>query len=52
MRFSDGCGGAVAVSSDGLTVTALSVTPSCELRARVGAFSDLASSPFAITTRD
>ncbi|PPF12731.1 serine/threonine-protein kinase [Rathayibacter rathayi] len=52
VRFSDGCGGAVAVSSDGLTVTALSVTPSCELRARVGAFSDLASSPFAITTRD
>lgn len=52
VRLSDGCGGAVAVSSDGLTVTALSVTPSCELRARVGAFSDLTSSPFAITTRD
>ncbi|PPH08792.1 serine/threonine protein kinase [Rathayibacter sp. AY1H3] len=52
VRFSDGCSGAVAVSSDGLTVTALTVTPSCELRARVGAFSDLSSSPFAITTRE
>ncbi|MBF4463379.1 MULTISPECIES: serine/threonine-protein kinase [unclassified Rathayibacter] len=52
VRLSDGCGGAVAVSSDGLTVTALSMTPACELRARVGNFADLASDPFAITTRE
>lgn len=52
VRFSDGCSGALAVSSDGLVVTALSVAPSCTVRATVGNFTDLESSPFGITTRD
>lgn len=52
VRFADGCSGALAVSSDGLVVTALSVAPSCTVRATVGAFTDLESSPFSITTRD
>ncbi|MGN7191530.1 serine/threonine-protein kinase [Curtobacterium sp. MCBA15_004] len=52
VRFSDGCSGALAVSSDGLVVTALSVAPSCTVRATVGNFRDLESSPFGITTRD
>lgn len=51
VRFSDACSGAVAVSGDGLVVTALSVTPQCTLRASVGNFTDLASEPFGITTR-
>lgn len=51
VRFSDGCSGSLAVSADGLVVTALSVSPSCILRASVGNFTDLASSPFGITTR-
>lgn len=52
VRFSDSCAGAVAISSDGLTVTALSVTPECQLHASVGNFTSLQSSPFSITTRD
>jgi len=52
VRFVDGCSGALAVSSDGLVVTALSVAPSCVLRATVGNFTALESSPFSITTRD
>ena len=52
VRFVDGCSGALAVSSDGLVVTALSVAPACVLRATVGAFTALESSPFSITTRD
>ena len=52
VRFADGCGGALAVSSDGLVVTALSVAPACVLRATVGNFTNLESSPFSITTRD
>lgn len=52
VRFSDSCGGSVAVSSDGLVVTALSVTSSCRLRASVGNFTDLESTPFSITTRE
>ncbi|QIK62949.1 protein kinase [Leucobacter viscericola] len=52
VRFSDSCSGAIAISSDGLVVTALSVTPSCSLRASVGNFTDLMSSPFSITTRE
>ncbi|AGW42177.1 serine/threonine kinase [Leifsonia xyli subsp. cynodontis DSM 46306] len=52
VRFSDSCGGAVAVSSDGLTMTALSITPECRLRASVGNFTDLESTPFSVTTRD
>ncbi|GAB3749859.1 serine/threonine-protein kinase [Microlunatus parietis] len=51
IRFSDGCSGAVSVSSDGLTVTALSQTPECTINAKVGNFSDLQSPPFAIVTR-
>lgn len=52
VRFSDSCAGAVAISSDGLTVTALSVTPECRLHASVGNFTSLESSAFSITTRD
>ncbi|GAA1496884.1 serine/threonine-protein kinase [Paeniglutamicibacter kerguelensis] len=52
VRFSDGCSGGLAVSSDGLVVTALAVAPSCVLRAVVGNFTDLASEPFGITTRE
>ncbi|WIB35787.1 hypothetical protein [Curtobacterium sp. MCJR17_043] len=44
--------GALAVSSDGLVVTALSVAPSCTVRATVGNFTNLESQPFGITTRD
>ncbi|HEY4577115.1 MAG TPA: serine/threonine-protein kinase [Yaniella sp.] len=52
VRFSDNCAGAVGVSSDGLTVTALSVTPECRIHASVGNFTSLQSSPLSITTRD
>ncbi|GAA4114155.1 serine/threonine-protein kinase [Enteractinococcus coprophilus] len=52
VRFSDNCSGAVAISSDGLTVTALSVTPQCSIHASVGNFTSLQSSPLSITTRD
>lgn len=51
VRFSDGCSGAVSVSSDGLTVTALAQTPECTINAKVGNFTDLQSAPFAIVTR-
>lgn len=51
VRFSDGCAGALTVSSDGLVVTALSVAPDCTVRAQVGNFTDLVSPPFGITTR-
>lgn len=51
VRFSDSCAGAVAVSSDGLVVTALSPTPSCEINARVGNLTDLTSNTFSIITR-
>ncbi len=51
VRFSDGCSGALAVSPDGLVVTALSVSPECYVAARVGNFADLASNSFAIVTR-
>lgn len=51
VRFSDACSGALAVSGDGLVVTALTVSPSCTLRASVGNFTDLASQTFSITTR-
>ena len=52
VRFSDGCSGAVAVSADGLTATALNVTSDCRLRAVVGNFTNLESSPFSVTTRE
>ena len=51
VRFSDGCSGALAVSPDGLVVTALTVAPECHVAARVGNFTDLASNTFAIVTR-
>ncbi len=51
VRFSDGCSGAVSVSSDGLTVTALAQTPECKINAKVGNFTDLESAPFQIVTR-
>lgn len=52
IRFSDGCSGAVAISTDGLVATALSVTSECRLYANVGNFTNLQSSPFSITTRE
>lgn len=51
VRFSDACSGALAVSKDGLVVTALSVSPQCTVRATVGNFTDLVSNTFSITTR-
>ncbi|WP_152364033.1 serine/threonine-protein kinase [Microlunatus speluncae] len=51
VRFSDGCSGAVSVSSNGLTVTALAQTPECSINAKVGNFADLQSAPFEIVTR-
>lgn len=50
-RFADGCSSAVSVAPDGVTVTALTVTSNCRLRASVGNFTSLESSPFSITTR-
>ncbi len=52
VRFSDGCGGALAVDSSGLTVTALQITPECTVRASVGNFTDLQSPGFGITSRE
>lgn len=52
VRFSDGCSGSVAVSSDGLNATALSVSTDCRIRAKVGNFTDLESNNFRITTRN
>lgn len=51
IRFSDGCSGALSVSADGLTVTALSQNPACTVDATVGNFTNLKSAPFAIVTR-
>jgi serine/threonine-protein kinase len=52
VRFSDGCGGALAVDSAGLTVTALQITPQCTVRASVGNFTELQSASFGITSRE
>ncbi|MCD4852241.1 serine/threonine protein kinase [Arthrobacter sp. AK01] len=52
VRFADGCGGALAVDSSGLTVTALQITPQCTVRASVGNFTELQSVPFGITSRE
>jgi serine/threonine-protein kinase len=52
LRFSDGCGGALAVDSSGLTVTALQITPQCTVRASVGNFTELQSTSFSITSRE
>lgn len=51
VRFSDGCAGALTVSPDGLTVTTVSISPQCTVRASVGNFTDLSSSSFAIVAR-
>jgi serine/threonine-protein kinase len=51
IRFIDGCSGALTVSSDGLTVTALSQAPECTINAQVGNFTNLSSQQFAIVTR-
>lgn len=51
VRFADGCGGALAVDSAGLTVTALQITPECTVRASVGNFTQLQSPSFGITSR-
>jgi hypothetical protein len=52
LRFSDGCGGALAVDSSGLTVAALQITPQCTVRASVGNFTELQSPGFSITSRE
>ena len=52
VQLADACSGAVAVAPDGFTVTALSVTRDCRLRASVGNFTSLESTPFSITTRE
>ena len=52
VRFSDGCGGALAVDSSGLTVTALQISPQCTVRASVGNFTELQSTGFSITSRE
>ena len=52
LRFADGCGGALAVDSSGLTVTALQITPQCTVRASVGNFTELQSPAFGITSRE
>lgn len=51
VRFADGCGGALAVDSTGLTVTALQITPDCTVLASVGNFTQLQSPSFGITSR-
>ncbi|WP_394251270.1 serine/threonine-protein kinase [Arthrobacter pityocampae] len=52
LRFADGCGGALAVDSSGLTVTALQISPECTVRASVGNFTELQSATFGITSRE
>lgn len=52
LRFSDACGGALAVDSSGLTVTALQISPQCTVRASLGNFTDLQSQGFSITSRE
>lgn len=51
VRFSDSCSGALSISDDGLVVVAQSVAQDCRVGARVGNFTDPASSPFEIATR-
>ena len=48
VRFSDGCAGALTVTSDGLNVAAQQVADSCMVDAQVGNFTDLTSSSFQI----
>ena len=51
VRFADGCGGALRVSPDGLTVSTVSISPSCRVNAQVGNFSFIASNEFVIAAR-
>lgn len=51
VRFADGCGGALRVSPDGLTVSTVSIAPSCRVNAQVGNFSFVSSNEFVITAR-
>ncbi|HEX7739504.1 MAG TPA: serine/threonine-protein kinase [Marmoricola sp.] len=51
VRFSDSCNGALAISSGGRVVTALTVNHNCKINAQVGNLTDLASSPFSIENR-
>lgn len=51
VRFADGCGGALRVSPDGLTVSTVSISPSCRVNAQVGNFSFITSNEFVITAR-
>lgn len=52
VRVSDGSGGALAVDSSGLTVSALPITPQCTVRACVWIFNELKSPGFGITSRE
>lgn len=49
VRFSDGCAGALTVTSNGLHVAAQQLSDSCVVNARVGNFTDLESNSFQIT---
>lgn len=51
VRFADGCGGALRVSPDGLTVSTVSIAPSCRVNAQVGNFSFITSNEFVIAAR-
>lgn len=52
LRFSDLCAGALAVSRDGLTVTALHMSAGCQVGAQLGNFTDLKSPLFEVTGHD
>ncbi|RLP06330.1 serine/threonine-protein kinase [Propionibacterium australiense] len=49
VRFSDGCAGALTVTSNGLHVAAQQLADSCVVNAQVGNFTDLSSNSFQIT---
>jgi hypothetical protein len=51
VRFTDQCSGALSVAKDGLSVVAQSVAQDCSVGASVGNYTNLASTPFEITTR-
>lgn len=51
LRFVDGCSGNTVVSKDGMTVTAVSVSPQCTVNAEVGNFSTVESNQFSIVAR-
>lgn len=51
VRFSDGCSGSLKASSDGLSMTTLTMSSSCTVNAKVGNFADLSSNSFEIVSR-